>query len=125
MRTAQVYRRECMVQELILELDVKWVGKQKFQLQARSSAGSVTCASGWPGLDPRLCNAGVLRDQWAGRRGRMLHGELPGPAAKAPATAVRSARYHYCRYRWALGSCWRATCACAWAWPVPGLGYIV
>lgn len=27
-----------MVQELILELDVKWVGKQKFQLQARSFA---------------------------------------------------------------------------------------
>jgi len=34
----QVYRRECMVQELILELDVKWMGKQKFQLQARAPA---------------------------------------------------------------------------------------
>ncbi len=33
-----MYRRECMVQELILELDVKWMGKQKFQLQARAPA---------------------------------------------------------------------------------------
>ena len=32
-----MYRRECLVQELIVELDVKWVGKQKFQLQARAS----------------------------------------------------------------------------------------
>ncbi|KAK9843817.1 hypothetical protein WJX81_007480 [Elliptochloris bilobata] len=31
--SVKVYRRECLVQELIIELDVKWVGKQKFQLQ--------------------------------------------------------------------------------------------
>ena len=37
-----MYRRECLVQELIVELDVKWVGKQKFQLQARASVDICT-----------------------------------------------------------------------------------
>ena len=81
---AQVYRRECMVQELILELDVKWVGKQKFQLQARSSAGSVTCACGWPFYMDQGCVAGCA--PWVGRRGRVLQGVLPNLAGGACAT---------------------------------------
>ena len=64
---AQVYRRECMVQELILELDVKWVGKQKFQLQARSSISYLLRAClVWTGNEYVQCGCAAGVEQWVG-----------------------------------------------------------